>query len=144
MGVRYIQALEYDDFDDLNALDQKRVLWSQLWCVIRFNVAWLAPRLARVPMLYDSGVRFEREPDGGLNFWSNIPAVYRRRRSHCVGLSCWRIAELVVRGEQAEPCLRVFEEDRPNFGPVTEFHVTVLRGDPTQTHEDPSYLLGMR
>lgn len=138
----YVQALEYEDFDSIPLLEQKRVLWSQLWCVIRWNVAWLAARPG-TPLLYRSGVRFEREPDGGTNYWSNVRAVLKRGRSHCVGLSCWRVAELQVRGEQAIPILQVFNEDRPDFGPVTEFHVTVLRGDGSEDHEDPSRQLGM-
>jgi hypothetical protein len=140
--VLYVQSLEYEDFDRIPLLDQQRVLWSQLWCVIRFNVAWLLPRLKSTPLLYESGVRFQRERDGALNVWSNIPAVMRRRISHCVGLSCWRVAELQARAEQAIPCLQVFEENRPDFGLVTEFHVTVLREN--KDHEDPSRLLGMK
>jgi len=140
--VEYVYALEYGDFDQITLLDQKRVLWSQLWCLIRFNVAWLLPRLQRTPLLYASGVTFEREADGALNMWSNIPAVIARGTSHCVGLSCWRIAELQARGEKAFPCLQVFSEDRPGFGRVTEFHVSVMREN--DDHEDPSRLLGMK
>lgn len=138
----YVQDLSYADFDAVPLLDQKRVLWAQLWCLIRWNTAFLHMCGSRIPPLYSSGIVFQREPDGARNQWANIPLVRRQGHSHCVGLSCWRVAELIVTGEQAIPVLQVFDEERPEFGWVTEFHVTVLRGD-GDTHEDPSRLLGM-
>jgi hypothetical protein len=141
--IDYEIALTFTDFDAISLLDQKRVLWSQLWALIRWNTAYLLPRLKTTPLLYKSGVVFQREPDGAMNRWPNIPRVLRDGHGHCVGLSCWRVAELQARGENAIPVLQVFEETRP-IGLVTEFHVTVLRGDGTEDHEDPSYQLGMR
>lgn len=153
--MEYRYCFEQDDFDGIPQLEQKRVLWSQLIALVRFNVAWLAPRRGRTPLLYRSGVTFEREPDGALNMWSNIPACLRRGRSHCVGLSCWRMAELQLQGVRAAPCIQVFKEERPGFGLVTEFHVSVmyttderLGVEPEQIalwdHEDPARLLGMK
>lgn len=140
--IDYTQDLAYADFDAIPQLEQKRVLWAQLYCLVQWNIAWLNQLGARAPKLYSSGVRFRRESDGARNQWANIPLVLRQGYSHCVGLSCWRVAELVVGGEPAVPMLQVFDEERPGFGWVTEFHVSVLRGD-GDTPEDPSRLLGM-
>lgn len=139
--MKYVQELEYGDFDSLTVLEQKRLLLAQLLCLVQFNRAWLEVHPG-APLLYDSGVTFLREPDGAINLWTSIPLVLARRESHCVGLSCWRVAELRHQGEDAQPFLQVFHEDRPGFGLVTEFHVTVVRGD-GETHEDPSRKLGM-
>lgn len=137
----YAILLELGAFDDLDGWDQKHTLSRHLWGLIDENVSYLRTVGRATPLLYESGVVFQREADGALNKWHDIRRCLELGHSHCVGLSCWRIAELRVRqGLDARPSILEFEEMRS--GVLThEFHVIVRL--PDDTHEDPSRLLGM-
>jgi hypothetical protein len=142
--VVYSFCFELGDFTDLAPDDQKHCLSLALWALIDFDESYLL-RTARgraAPPLYDSGVVFEREPDGALNRWDSIPVILAQGHSHCVGLACWRIAELRCRhGVLARPAITEGQEVRPVVGLITEFHIIVRY--PDGTHEDPSRRLGM-
>lgn len=94
-----------------------------------------AVRTGRMPRIYESGVRYRREPRHVREEWLTVPAVVSRGYGDCEDLACWRAAELSVSGEDplARPCLR-----RTASG----WHVVVRRGD--GSIEDPSRVLGMR
>lgn len=85
------------------------------------------------PSLYDSGVRYEREPPGHER-WLTIPELYDAGVGDCEDLACARAAELRLDGEPA----RVIVSQTPRGS----YHARVLRGDGTV--EDPSLLLLQR
>lgn len=96
----------------------------------------------RIPSLYRSGVRYQREDtkrcwaprNGGCEDWLTIREVLAQGLGDCEDLACWRAAELRVRaGEPATAvAIRV-----PRVG----WHIVVRRAD--GSIEDPSKKLGM-
>lgn len=91
----------------------------------------------RVPNLYESGVRYQREPLGTTEEFAAIPAVLARGWGDCDDLAPWRVAELRHVGEHAK--IKIIWKRHPNG---RMYHIVVRRGDGTV--EDPSALLGMR
>lgn len=89
-----------------------------------------------VPKLYDSGVRYEEEPQGTTEEFAAIPVVLARGWGDCDDLAPWRVAELREQGENAK--IRIQWKQRST---QRLFHIVVRRGD--GTIEDPSALLGM-
>lgn len=88
------------------------------------------------PLLYQAGVRYQREPRGRER-WASVPIVRRLGFGDCEDLGCWRAAELNLRGEPARP----FSTHKilPSGGVL--YHIRVQRGN--GTIEDPSRILGM-
>jgi hypothetical protein len=87
------------------------------------------------PLLYDSGVRYVREPPGS-EVWQIPRDSYASKSSDCEDLGAgWRVPELWLLGETAaRPFLkRVNEQLR---------HIQVERAD--GSIEDPSVICGMR
>lgn len=136
-------TFEIDGFEALSPSEQQDVYLDALRALVNIDVAYLATHRL-TPRLYASGVRFAISDDerAGLgNVWPNIPAVLAKGTAHCVGLACWRIAELRVRdGVDAVPVIREFREWLQGHE-VQEFHVCV--GYPDGSVEDPSRELGM-
>lgn len=92
----------------------------------------------KVPLLYESGVRYEEEPPGQED-WQDIPTCLWRKVGDCEDLACWRAAELQVRfGIKAVPTFTW--QERPNGSYL--YHITVQL--PDGKIEDPSRRLGMR
>lgn len=88
----------------------------------------------RTPLLYRSGVVYEREPVDVREEFCTIPAVIRQGWGDCDDLAPWRSAELCeVHGVDAWPDVVVI---RPGL-----FHIIVRRADGRT--EDPSRVLGM-
>lgn len=87
------------------------------------------------PFLYDTNVRYVREPRGQER-WLPPSEVLRRGHGDCEDLAAYRSAELVLTGEDPDAQARVVRT-----GPRT-WHAVVLRGD--GSWEDPSAELGMR
>lgn len=86
----------------------------------------------RFPLLYASGVRYQREPEGSEE-WRLPAQVLRAGHGDCEDLVMWRAAELRLQGERARPwCYQV----RPGL-----IHCVVKRADGRV--EDPSRKLGM-
>lgn len=142
--MRFTFCLELDDWELLDPVTQQTIVGRVVAVLRDANVAWLSrgARFRSTPSLYDSGVTFEREPDGALNLWQNLPRALARGRAHCVALAAWRSADLQVRyGEPAQIEVLVGEEMRPVVGRQQEFHIVVRRADGSR--EDPSRLLGM-
>lgn len=91
-------------------------------------------RRGLVPLpLYQSGVRYQREPPGREN-WQSAAVTYRLKTGDCEDLSVARVAELRVAGETTAK-VRV-RDVRPGLR-----HVVVQRAD--GSIEDPSKRLGM-
>ncbi len=107
------------------------LLLDALTCI---NV-W-ARRVGDFPSLYESGVRYLREPPG-LEIWASTPALYARGVGDCEDLACDRAGDLVACGVPARAILRQ-QGSTPN---VEHWHVLVAH--PNGAHEDPSAYLGM-
>jgi len=91
-----------------------------------------------VPLLYQSGVRYQEEPPGQED-WQDVAACTRLGNGDCEDLACWRAAELVVRCHVgAAPTF--ISRDRANGGRL--FHIQDKY--PDGRVEDPSRRLGMR
>jgi len=93
-------------------------------------------RKFHVPPLYQAGVRYQREPDDGIEEFASTPKVLVRGYGDCDDLAPWRVAELRNQGERAK--IRVQWRKMPN-GKL--YHIVVRRGN--GTIEDPSRILGM-
>jgi hypothetical protein len=94
------------------------------------------------PALYRSGVRYKQEKrtvTGWEEFWKSIPEILRDGEGDCEDLSCYRVAELRVRGVPAVPFIR---HRIINVGgrKHSRYHVMVRIGGRL---EDPSRILGM-
>ncbi len=105
------------------------------------------------PYLYESGVRYQREPPGQEK-WLPIPAILAQRFMDCEDACCWRAAELRIRGDKYRDHrgnivrlpperARAFWLDsktEPMLQPG-QYHIRVERAD--GRIEDPSAMLGM-
>lgn len=85
------------------------------------------------PALYDSGVRYAREP-AGRERWQLPSETRALGRGDCEDLAVWRVAELRATGEKAKLLLRRSGNRL--------WHALVRRGN--GSIEDPSKKLGMR
>lgn len=85
----------------------------------------------RLPPLYAAGVHYQRED--GTEKWLGPLDVYAAGVGDCEDLVAWRVAELRMSGERANP---LCYEPRPGL-----VHCVVRRED--GQIEDPSRLLGM-
>lgn len=95
-------------------------------------------RSHHVPPLYESGVRYQLEPeDGRPEEFALVPKILERGWGDCDDLAPWRVAELQEAGESAK--IRISWRRRRDGGRL--YHVVVRRGDGRV--EDPSRLLGM-
>lgn len=88
-----------------------------------------------IPPLYESGVRYQREPLGAEH-WLAPSGVLGRGAGDCEDLAAWRAAELRVTGEDPNAQAVVVRT-----GPRT-WHAVVARED--GAYEDPSAMLGMQ
>lgn len=102
---------------------------------VQINQLYL--RLHNCPPLYRSGVRYQNEPDDGLEEFACIPIVISRGWGDCDDLAPWRCAELRNAGEKAK--IRI-QWKRQGSGRKL-FHIVVRRED--GRIEDPSRILGM-
>lgn len=106
-----------------------------LVALVRLDLLYLE-RHPDTPPLYRSGVRYKPDPKG-TERWGDVGDVLSRDGADCEDLSCWRVAELLRRGEKAGPYIawRVMPDGRKKY------HILVKRG----VHiECPSTVLGMR
>src|SRR6186997_2364024 len=87
----------------------------------------LQMRWNRIPPLYSTGVRYQREGKG-LESWQSAVKVLQRRVGDCEDLAVYRASELIRKGERA----RAFARRSPGVG----WHILVRRADGRT--EDPS------
>lgn len=111
-------------------------IYPILCALVRVNRQYL--RQYNVPRLYDSGVRYQPEPQNTVEEFAAIPVVLERKWGDCDDLAPWRVAELREQGENAK--IRIQWRALPN-GNGRLFHIVVRRGD--GSIEDPSARLGM-
>jgi hypothetical protein len=122
-------------FDVLDAPSRETVLRLMMEALIAANVAFLLAH-PQTPRLYESGVRYEEEPEGEDD-WNDIPVTLSLGYGDCEDLAGWRIAELRVAGELAAmPRVSVYR-----LGRRITYHVAVRRA--AGRIEDPSRELGM-
>lgn len=93
----------------------------------------LLSRAKRVPGIYMSGVRYQREPRG-REVWQTFDQIIRAGVGDCEDLAAWRAAELRMAGI---PARAVAVRTGPKM-----FHAVVRY--PDGRIEDPSAKLGMR
>jgi len=90
-----------------------------------------------VPLLYQSGVRYQNEPkEWPHECFDAIPKVIARGWGDCDDLAPWRCSELRKAGERAK--IRIQWKRMPS-GKL--YHIVVRRED--GRIEDPSLILGM-
>lgn len=94
-----------------------------------------------IPSLYESGVRYEREPWTDREEFADILTVLKRGWGDCDDLAAWRVAELQEAGEKAD--VRIYWRPKAYFSPQKPMmmHVQVRRG--SGAIEDPSRFLGL-
>jgi len=90
-----------------------------------------------VPPLYQSGVRYVREPPREETF-ADAAHVYREQGGDCSSLAAYRLGELWAAGESAADIRVHWRGYKDGY---RLYHITVRRGD--GSIEDPSRLLGM-
>jgi len=110
------------------------------------------------PKLYQSGVRYQREPQGQER-WLSVPFVLQQRQGDCEDLASWLAAEIVADASRAgkfdlrqwlrrDAALQQQLPARPTFrsgstsGGANVYHVLTAVGAAGRT-EDPSRRLGM-
>lgn len=87
-----------------------------------------------LPLLYQSGVRYEREPPGS-EVWLLPHEAMILKAADCEDLACWLVAERHLAGDHAWSVHVKFINPRLR-------HILALHKD--GTIEDPSAKLGMR
>lgn len=130
--------LTFDLFRDFAFIQEDEIiLLAALDLLVMRNEQWLHRR-PDTPLLYESGVYYQEEPDGEEEF-ASIPRVLRLGSGDCDDLTAYRVAELRVRfGDvNARPYL-IGNQTAPDY---IQYHVMVMRGD--GMIEDPSLILGM-
>lgn len=115
-----------------------RVLAIALNALYRVDLSYLQEFPSASPRLYDSGVRYKREPPG-VEDWRDIPAIVKARFGDCEDLACWRAAESTVLDRRpAVPSFRW--RTVPERG-LMLYHIVVEYENGEV--EDPSAKLGM-
>lgn len=82
------------------------------------------------PPLYQSGIRYRREPRGHEE-WQSASSLISSGSGDCEDLAAYRAAELAITGEDTEARPRVIGTRKPG-----QLHCIVVRGD--GAIEDPS------
>lgn len=128
------------DFGLFSGFCGSNIRWSEiilhklLEVAVFANTAYLSCKGA--PALYESGVKYQREP-AGREIFKTIPMIMRDGQGDCEDLACWRVAELRMSGEPANIAIRKYTKP----GAPVLFHILVQRGN--GLIEDPSKRLGM-
>lgn len=110
---------------------RNRALKILLAALTRANAHYLRAH-PETPLLYQSGVRYEEEPNE-QDHWQDIPITLGIKHGDAEDLACWRAAELQVRGVNAWP---TFDFESGCLHPKVRL--------PNGQIEDPSRVLGMK
>ena len=113
------------------------------YALAEMDLAWLREN-RDVPMLYDSGVRYERQPPGE-EMWRDIKATLDAMGGDCKCLAAWRTAELRLDGIDARPIVSVkpIMRNGRRLGNLFHVKVGIYRDGILYSEEDPSRRLGM-
>lgn len=116
----------------------------QLDALTQWNVVLMQRLLKeghRIPLLYKSGVRYQRENYAAREEnWRDFLSCLRHKGGDCEDLCAWRAAEIRVRQRQRARC--VYRRTRRADG-STLYHILVESPSHSGHIEDPSRLLGM-
>ena len=92
----YRVTMELDAFNGTrDAEESVEQLAAMLDCLIQINTIFYVRRLRagiQIPLLYQSGVRYEEEPTGA-EFWRDIPTVLKYGTGDCLPLSTGVVTE---------------------------------------------------
>lgn len=124
---------------DSDREQSNEVLGFALDALFRIDCSYLGNH-PDTPLIYQSGVRYKREPLGQER-WQDVPTLLKERFGDCEDLACWRAAELYVRGVPARPAFRYRKAVTKGGKPITVYHIVVSL--PGGAIEDPSRALGM-
>lgn len=117
-------------FDSLGEPSREAVLRLMVEALVLANLSYLREH-PETPPLYESGVRYEAEPDDEDD-WNDIPATLALGAGDCEDLAAWRIAELRAGGERgARSRVMVWQ-----LGARVTYHIAVRREGGAV--EDPS------
>lgn len=116
----------------LDQRDSEKALLFALEALVNINRIIL--RRNKLPPLYKSGVRYERED---TEIWRDASIVFDEKFGDCEDLAAWRVAELRNNGKRAS-CYLTYR----NLDGMIIYHVRVLRAN--GKIEDPSLKLGMK
>ena len=113
-----------------------------LFALTRLDLLYLE-RHPDAPRLYESGVRYKRDPRG-TERWGDYGDVLEHGGGDCEDLSCIRVAELIREGIPASPYIgwRVLPDGRKRYHIVVKRQISAA--NPTQIIECPATFLGMR
>jgi hypothetical protein len=96
-----------------------------------------------IPKLYESGIRYQREPWGNVEEFADAITLLKRKWGDCDDLVAYRVAELREAGEHAK--IRLYR--RKNKRGTNTVHCQVRRAPSAQFPkgriEDPSRFLGL-
>jgi hypothetical protein len=155
----YSPVFRLKSFESIPDEAKFRVMNALLEALIEANCEYLRLH-PRTPLLYQSGVYYQAEPDG-RDEWQDIPDTLARGNGDCEDLACWRVAELRERYGQKTVTAGLTKSDMPlqsGAALVTMFHIVVIHYRPgfctsgrlycqpetIERVEDPSRLLGMQ
>ena len=110
--------------------ENARVLELNLEYLIAVNR--LYRRFHSAPVLYQSGVRYERTV-----VWDSIPALYARQGGDCKSLTAALVAERRDKGLRVRPVFRWIKNEAGD----SDYHILVMHEN--GTFEDPSKVCGM-
>jgi hypothetical protein len=136
----YTAAFRLSSLDGL-PVDQRKGILAQMTSVLAFvNYQWIrknpsTPRLFQIAPRYDLKAR-----PLSLDFWDDLPTVYRNRAGDCKDFVAIRCAEEWIAGNtQAQPFVThtVKSDGRKK---IDLFHVIMTCGP---LYEDPAKELGM-
>jgi hypothetical protein len=136
----YLSTSEIAGFDVLPAGDKCQIILALVRAYVAIDIVELA-RL-RPPPVYECAVRYGFQPS--VDKWLDVQRALETGEASCNSLAAWRVAELLLDGEQATPYIRTQTQHKPEGGLLDVFHVIVRRPLPAPYDwEDPSLTLGM-
>jgi len=135
--VTFVSSLFAADQHDQR--ESQETLSLLLECLVRMNERIL--RSQNVPLLYESGVRYEPERLGQEN-WQDCAITWKRGRGDCEDLASWRAAELRVKSKLDAKCIYTWRK-LPNGVLMYHIKVEYTTADGQRREEDPSRRLGM-
>jgi hypothetical protein len=147
--MNVIQRLDLASYRMSTPKKSKAVVKAVLEChfeaITLSNVAWLNLN-PDAPNLYDSGVRYRRDPERALvaELWLDVPNILRRGFDDCEGLASFLAAELRAKednslGKRRYPAAAVWL--KPTRIPGS-WHA-IVKDHETGQLWDPSRALGM-
>ena len=140
-------AFDGDRKSDARRILRHKSLYECLSALTNINLHILLSAKGKIPLLYESGVRYRAEPEGQEDWLDILSALQAHKEEmkggakatiDCEDLACWRAAELQAQGIAAHP---VFVWRKINDGSHL-YHIVVRY--PDGRIEDPSRKLGMK